>query len=134
MSHARGTSPDLFKDFIRGGGGANGAKGPDDSGCSCRDGGSGHGSLAPTHEGRDKGAASGRSPNFAGCATKRGAVAAQGPPQLSDAGDLRRKLVGVGGREQRLSARGTRQRRDQPASQPASQRARPNAGNQRVRD
>ncbi|KAK1134793.1 hypothetical protein K0M31_007564 [Melipona bicolor] len=80
-----------------------------------------HGSLAPTHEGRDKGAASGRSPNFAGCATKRGAVAAQGPPQLSDAGDLRRKLVGVGGREHRLSARGTRQRRGQPASQPTSQ-------------
>lgn len=27
-----------------------------------------HGSLAPTHEGRDKGAATGRSPNFAECA------------------------------------------------------------------
>ena len=64
-----------------------------------------HGSLAPTHEGRDKGAASGRSPNFAGCASKRGAVAAQGPPQLSDAGDLRRNLS-VGGRGT-LFARGT---------------------------
>lgn len=87
-----------------------------------------HGSLAPTHEGRDKGAASGRSPNFAGCASKRGAVAAQGPPQLSDAGDLRRNLS-VGGRGT-LFAKGTHQRQT-----PGNERnGQPNGGNQRVQD
>lgn len=50
---------------------------------------------------------------FRGVRLKRGAVAAQGPPQLSDVGDLRRS---VGGR--RVFSRGSQ----------------PNGGNQRVQD
>lgn len=49
-----------------------------------------HGSSAPTHGGRDKGAAHGSFSQFRGVRPERGAVAAQGPPQLSDGGDLRR--------------------------------------------
>lgn len=49
-----------------------------------------HGSSAPTHGGRDKGAAHGSFSQFRGLRPERGAVAAQGPPQLSDGGDLRR--------------------------------------------